>query len=125
MRCIARYTALSCVLAVPSIALVTWLVTLVGSSHPPGWDTLRSVAGEMLYLILLAGVLAVLAWNRGIRSVGASGVLFINGVPVTALLIGWWQGRTLSPVELGGALMVMLALVLGNLDSFKRRAATI
>jgi len=113
------------VLAVPSIALVTWLVTLVGSAHPPGWDTLRSVAGEMLYLILLAGVLAVLAWNRGIRSVGASGVLFINGVPVTALLIGWWQGRTLSPVELGGALMVMLALVLGNLDSFKRRAATI
>lgn len=116
-----RYTALSCALAVPSIALITGLATWVGSAHPPAWDTLRSVAGEMIYLILLAGVLAVLAWNRGIRSVGASGVLFINGVPVTALLIGWWQGRTLSPIELLGALMVMGALVLGNLGSFRHR----
>jgi drug/metabolite transporter (DMT)-like permease len=116
-----RYTALSCALAVPSIALITGLATWVGSAHPPAWDTLRSVAGEMIYLILLAGVLAVLAWNRGIRSVGASGVLFINGVPVTALLIGWWQGRTLSAIELLGALMVMGALVLGNLGSFRHR----
>ena len=118
-----RYTALSCLLAVPSIALVTLVASWYGIAHLPALGTLIPVTGEMLYLILFAGVLAVLAWNRGIRALGASGVLFINGVPVTALLIGWWQGRTLSRVELVGALIVMLALVLGNLGGFKRRAA--
>ena len=64
---------------------------------------------------MFAGVVAVLAWNMGIKRVGASGVLFINFVPVTALIIGWFQGHRLSGAELAGALIVMAALVLGNL----------
>ncbi len=110
-----RYTALSCLLAVPSIALVTLLATLAGIAHVPSPATLAGLTGELVYMILLAGIVAVLAWNMGIKTLGAGGVLFINFVPVTALIIGWLQGHRLSAAELTGALIVMGALVLGNL----------
>jgi len=110
-----RYTALSCLLAVPGIAVVTLLATLTGMAHAPSAATLAGLTGELVYMILLAGVAAVLAWNMGIKLLGANGVLFINFVPVTALVIGWLQGHRLSAAELTGALIVMGALVLGNL----------
>jgi drug/metabolite transporter (DMT)-like permease len=110
-----RYTALSCLMAVPSIAAITLLATLAGMAHVPSTAMLTGLAGELIYLIMFAGVVAVLAWNMGIKRVGASGVLFINFVPVTALIIGWFQGHRLSAAEFTGALIVMAALVLGNL----------
>ncbi|MHB1174588.1 MAG: DMT family transporter [Sulfuriferula sp.] len=110
-----RYTALSCLMAVPSIAGITLIATLVGVAHAPSLPMLAGLTGELIYLIMFAGVVAVLAWNMGIKRVGASGVLFINFVPVTALIIGWFQGHRLSIAELAGALIVMVALVLGNL----------
>ncbi len=110
-----RYTALSCLMAVPSIAGITLLATLAGMAHAPSAATLAGLTGELVYMILLAGVVAVLAWNMGIKTLGAGGVLFINFVPVTALIIGWLQGHRLSAAELTGALIVMGALVLGNL----------
>lgn len=111
-----RYTALSCLMAVPSIAGIALLATLAGMAHAPSLSMLAGLTGELVYLIMFAGVVAVLAWNMGIKRVGASGVLFINFVPVTALIIGWFQGHRLSMAELAGALIVMVALVLGNLD---------
>ncbi len=110
-----RYTSLSCLMAVPSIAGITLLATLAGIAHAPSPATLAGLPGELIYMILLAGVVAVLAWNMGIKTLGAGGVLFINFVPVTALIIGWLQGHRLSAAELTGALIVMGALVLGNL----------
>ncbi|MHB1331694.1 MAG: DMT family transporter [Sulfuriferula sp.] len=110
-----RYTALSCLMAVPSIAGIALLATLAGLAHAPSLPMLAGLTGELIYLIMFAGVVAVLAWNMGIKRVGASGVLFINFVPVTALIIGWFQGHRLSMAELTGALIVMAALVLGNL----------
>ncbi|MHB1247477.1 MAG: DMT family transporter [Sulfuriferula sp.] len=110
-----RYTALSCLMAVPSIAGIVLLATLAGLAHAPSLSMLAGLTGELVYLIMFAGVVAVLAWNMGIKRIGASGVLFINFVPVTALIIGWFQGHRLSMAELTGALIVMAALVLGNL----------
>ncbi|WP_413437686.1 DMT family transporter [Sulfuriferula sp. GW1] len=110
-----RYTSLSCLMAVPSIVGITLLATLAGIAHVPSASTLAGLSGELIYMILFAGVVAVLAWNMGIKTLGAGGVLFINFVPVTALIIGWLQGHRLSAAELTGALIVMGALVLGNL----------
>ncbi|MHB8167517.1 MAG: EamA family transporter, partial [Sulfuricella sp.] len=111
-----RYTALSCLLAVPSIAVITLLATLTGLAQVPSVGTLAGLINELIYMIMLAGVAAPLAWNTGIKTLGAGGVLFINFVPVTALIIGWLQGHRLSTAELTGALIVMGALVLGNLS---------
>jgi drug/metabolite transporter (DMT)-like permease len=61
-----------------------------------------------------------LCWNQGIRQLGAQrGMLFINVVPLTALLVGVLRGHTLGHWELVGAALVLLSLVLNQLGGRK------
>jgi drug/metabolite transporter (DMT)-like permease len=78
-------------------------------------DVLRVVPLELVYLSLVGGVMAVLAWNAGIGILGpANGVLFINLLPITAFAIGVAQGHRFGASEIAGALMVIGALVINN-----------
>jgi drug/metabolite transporter (DMT)-like permease len=78
-------------------------------------DVLRVVPLELVYLSLVGGVMAVLAWNAGIGILGpANGVLFINLLPITAFAIGVAQGHRFGASEIAGVLMVIGALVINN-----------
>jgi acyl-coenzyme A synthetase/AMP-(fatty) acid ligase/drug/metabolite transporter (DMT)-like permease len=113
-----RYTALSAALGSISIAVATAGATVLGYIQTPSVQTLLGVKWELLYLILIAGVMAVFSWNAGIRALGpVNGVLFINLVPVTAFLIGFAQGRSFGGAELAGCAVTIAALVLNNLAS--------
>ena len=110
-----RYTALSMSLGAVTITGVTIAATVAGIAHPPALDVLRVVPLEMVYLSLVGGVMAVLAWNAGISILGpANGVLFINLVPITAFAIGVAQGHRFGASEIAGVLMVIGALVINN-----------
>lgn len=111
-----RYTAHSMALGTLTIAAVTLGASAAGFAHPPAWQTIGSLAGEIVYLSIVAGVLAVFAWNAGIATLGATnGVLFINLVPLTAFAIGVAQGHRFGPAEIVGVTLVIGALVASNL----------
>ncbi|ARU58056.1 hypothetical protein OLMES_4038 [Oleiphilus messinensis] len=111
-----RYTAVTCVLGTISITLITFGFTMSGMIHTPDWETVVSLKGTFLYLIVLGALVAVLSWNTGIKIMGpVNGVLFINFVPITAFTIGVIQGRSFTTAELVGASFVIGALVANNL----------
>lgn len=111
-----RYTALTCAPGVGALLVATVAAWAVGYAHVPTLAELADVRWEMTYLVVLASIAAVLFWNIGIKKLGpVNGVLFINFVPITALSIRLLQGETYSAVELGGAGLVIAALVANNL----------
>lgn len=110
-----RYTAQSMALGTLTIVAVTLCASAAGLAHPPAWASIGSLAGEIAYLSIIAGVLAVFAWNAGISALGsANGVLFINLVPLVAFAIGVAQGHRFGPAELVGVALVIGALVASN-----------
>ena len=111
-----RYTALTCLSGEVAILVLTAAATVFGFSTAPSLHTLYPIAPQLLYLILMASVVAVLAWNAGIRSLDPlNGMLFINVVPITAFLIGVYQGQYFVETELIGAALVISALVANSL----------
>ncbi|HEX6794836.1 MAG TPA: DMT family transporter [Casimicrobiaceae bacterium] len=107
-----RYTALSMALGTLTIVAVTLGATFGGFAHVPSASIVVGHALDIAYLSLIAGVLAVFAWNAGIAALGpANGVLFINLVPITAFAIGIAQGRRFGAVEIAGALLVVGSLI--------------
>lgn len=120
-----RYTALSMALGTSTILAVALAATASGLARPPAWPDVAALSGEIAYLSIVAGVLAVLAWNAGIGILGpANGVLFINLVPITAFAIGVAQGHRFGASEIVGVVLVISALVASNLASRGWRLAS-
>jgi drug/metabolite transporter (DMT)-like permease len=110
-----RYTTLTVAYGLVGIAICTAIASAAGLAHAPSAGEVREAAPLLFYVIVFGTVLAVLAWNEGVRRVGpVNGILFINFVPVTAFLIQALQGRAIHPVELAGAVLVASALLLNN-----------
>lgn len=110
-----RYSTLTCLLG----TLVSFAVVTISSAFHwiavADWQDVWSVKYEMSFMILLPGLAALLSWNAGIRNLSPlNGILFINFVPITTLVLMYFQGYTISPFELCGTLLVIFALVLNN-----------
>ncbi len=111
-----RYTALSMALGTLTIIVVTLAASAAGFAHLPTWQLVVSFPGEIAYLSIVGGVLAVLAWNAGIAILGpVNGVLFINLAPITAFAIGVAQGYRFGASEIIGVVLVIVALLANNL----------
>lgn len=111
-----RYTSLSGLASLPSFALIVVLTTAVGWSDVPYTTNILDTGSRMAYIIVIATLLAMFAWNAGIRQLGPlNGVLFINLVPISAFTIGVLRGQHFSLVEWLGAMLVCLSLVASNL----------
>jgi drug/metabolite transporter (DMT)-like permease len=116
-----RYTAHSMALGSVTIVAVALAASALGFAHPPAPHVVASLGGQIAYLSMVAGVLAVLAWNSGIATLGATnGVLFINVVPITAFAIGVAQGHRFGAAEAIGVMLVIGALVGSNVASRPR-----
>ena len=110
-----RYTALTSVLSLPAILGLTALATATGYVSTPSVDDVALVGWQLAYVIGIASVLGVLAWNAGNKLIGLSnGVLFINFVPVTVFAIRIAQGHRFQPIEFVGAALVIVALIANN-----------
>ena len=111
-------------MGVVTILFAVALATIFGWLHIPAANEISGVWLELSYMILIAGVPAVFTWNSGNKIIGpVNGILFINAVPVTTMIIASLSGRKVTPFEMSGALLVIAALVLNNI--YQRKALKI
>ena len=111
-----RYTALSATGGTLTILAVTAVLTLTGTYPMPSIGDVGDIWSEILYIILAGAVLGVLAWNEGVRRIGAAnGALFMNLVPVVTFAVEIGRGYRPGTVEMLGALLTIAALVFANL----------
>ncbi len=116
-----RYTALTAGLGWLAIAAATAVALGSGLVATPSAHQLWRVTPQIAYLALPGAVVAVLAWNAAIDTIGPqNAVLFGNLIPITTFAIEIVRGYRPGWVEAGGALLTVAALVA---NSLRARAA--
>ena len=122
---VIEYTAFTAILAVPGLIAVAVIATLLGFAHVPSASNLTQAAPALAYIVAVGTVAAGLAYNKGVRTLGISqGIVFINFVPVSALLIGLMRGTVPTSAELLGIVLVVSALLL-QAKLMKRQAVVV
>jgi drug/metabolite transporter (DMT)-like permease len=117
---IVEYTALTVVAALPLLALGAVFATAFDFASLPSTQDLHTTWHAMIYVGVIASGLAVLAFNYGVRTLGAvTGTAFLNFVPVSALVIGAALGKLPTANELLGAAMVITALLVHTAASVR------
>ncbi|MFE9693080.1 DMT family transporter [Micromonospora sp. NPDC005806] len=118
-----RYTTLTAVAGTLAMLAASAVADLTGLQHAPAVAALVAVAPQLAYAVLVAAVLAVLAWNTGVRRLGAAdAALFMNLVPMTTFVVQILRGYRPGEVELVGAALTIAALVAANLATRTRKA---
>ncbi|MEY9869204.1 drug/metabolite transporter (DMT)-like permease [Peribacillus sp. B2I2] len=109
-----RYSTLTCILGTSVSGIITLFASVLGLSVPTA-EVMQSIYGEMIFMIIFPGAIALLSWNLGIKLLTPiNGILFINLVPITTLAIVFIQGGSLSSFELLGTFLVIYALIQNN-----------
>lgn len=113
---VLRYSALSCALGTAALIAVSALMTAFGFSSVPSIEAVASIGYELGFMVLIAGVVALICWNSGIKLLTPiNGILFINFVPVTTLIITALQGHRITFHDAAGTLLIIAALVANNI----------
>jgi len=111
-----RYSALSGALGWLAVVAATLIATALGHAAPPPAHELARIAWPLAYVVMIVSVLAVFLWNTAVRLIGAlAASLFANFAPVVTFAIVVVQGQELTAAEVGGAALVLAALVANNL----------
>lgn len=112
-----RYTTLSATYGTLTILAATAIALATGWERVPSPADLAAAWWHTIYIIAAGAVIAVLAWNEGVRRIGpANAALFFNLVPVIAFAVAIAvQGYDPNAFELLGALITIGALVYANL----------
>jgi drug/metabolite transporter (DMT)-like permease len=111
-----RYTALTSIFGVFTLLILIVIITSAGLLKVPGIAVIWYVRWELLYMILIAAVMAAFTWNAGNRIIHPiNGVLFMNFVPVTTFIIAILGNQRVSYIEYLGAFIVISALVFNNI----------
>ncbi|WP_369903665.1 DMT family transporter [Bacillus manliponensis] len=115
-----RYSTLTCVFGTIVTGMITFVVTQLGYIAVPTVETLSIVKYDLLFMMTLPGIVALLAWNYGVKVLSSiNGILFINFVPITTLLVMMFQGYEITMFDAVGTLLVMIALIRNNI--YQRR----
>jgi drug/metabolite transporter (DMT)-like permease len=116
-----RYTALTAALGWVTIAAATVVAIASGLVPLPSASDVWAISPQIAYLAIPGAVIAVFTWNSAIGLLGPqNAALFGNLIPVTTFAIETVRGYRPGPLELGGAVLTLAALVANNLLS--RRA---
>jgi len=123
---VLRYTTVTTVLGLPTIAIATVVATTTGFVSPPAVEAVIAGWPELSYLIVFAGVVAVLFWNQGNRLLGPiNGTLFMNLVPVTTFTITAIVTQSFpTSSALIGLLLVICGLLVNNICARRAPAAS-
>lgn len=110
---VVEYSALTVLAAWPLLLATALLASLFGASPAPSAEGLRLTWHALVFVGLVPSALCVLAFNYGVRTLGAvTGTAFLNFVPVSALLMGMALGKPPALHEAAGMAMVIGALLL-------------
>ena len=111
-----RYTALSAAGGTATILAVTEIATIAGAEHTPSLADLGAIWWQLIYVAAIGAVVAVLAFNEGVRRLGAANAsLFGNLIPIVTLIIAVAQGYRPAGLELFGIAVTLAALLGANL----------
>ncbi|MFY0518747.1 DMT family transporter [Lysinibacillus sphaericus] len=111
-----RYSTLTCVFGTAITGIVTMVVTMLGYVSVPTMETIAIVKYDLLFMMILPGIVALLCWNYGVKILSSiNGILFINFVPITTLVIMMVQGYTITIFDIVGTLLVITALIRNNI----------
>ena len=121
---VIEYTALTVLASWPLLLAMALAATALGLAGAPSLEGLRLSWQALLYVGLVSSALAVLAFNYGVRTLGAvTGTAFLNFVPVSALWMSAALGRMPTAAEIIGMAMVVGALLIHTAMSRKASAA--
>jgi drug/metabolite transporter (DMT)-like permease len=111
-----RYTALSAAGGTATILAVTEATTLAGVERVPSFADVGAVWWQLAYVVVIGAVIAVLAFNEGVRRIGAPNAsLFGNLIPIVTLIIAIAQGYRPAGLELAGIGVTLAALAGANI----------
>lgn len=117
-----RYSALTTGLGLITILVANFALQRLGYIPRPALSELPALLPYLGYMVLIAGVLAVLCWNLGNKIITpTNGVLFLDVVPLTAFVVEIVSGTPIASGQMLGALFTTTALLLNNL--YQRRLA--
>ena len=123
---VVEYTALTVLTAWPVLLLGALLATGFGVAAMPSADGMALSWPVLLFVGLVPSAIAVLAFNHGVRTLGAvTGTAFLNFIPVSALLMSVALGKLPSGNELLGMAMVVGALLIHTASSRAKAAAPV
>jgi drug/metabolite transporter (DMT)-like permease len=111
-----RYTAITTVLGLSTTLVVTAVLYVSGAVKVPTGGAVGDILPHLAYMSVLAGFVAVLAWNYGNRILTPlNGTLFMDVVPITTFIIASMTGDVPRPVQIVGALMTAGCLIVNNM----------
>lgn len=115
-----RYSTLTCVLGTAVTGILTIIITMLGHVPVPSMETIFTIKYDLLFMMILPGIVALLSWNYGVKILSSvNGILFINFVPITTLVIMMIQGYKITIFDVVGTLLVIIALI--RINIYQRR----
>jgi drug/metabolite transporter (DMT)-like permease len=113
---VLRYSTLSCLLGTITAIVLVAVATLFGFISLPSESNIKAVSPHLLFMIIFPGVIALLGWNVGVSILSPlNGLLFINVVPVTTLLISIFQGNPVTMFDILGTVFIIASLLSNNI----------
>lgn len=111
-----RLTVLTCIPGAAGLVLANVVAVIAGWAVVPSAQAVTNVAWQLLYFSVGTVVVGVLSFNNAARRLGPlNTMLALNLIPVSVFGIEAALGRSFGLTELGGAALVIAALVANNL----------
>lgn len=111
-----RYSTLSCLLGTATAAVVVFCVTLSGYVSFPTVETMIITSPHIAFMVIFPGVIALVGWNYGVSVITPlNGLLFLNFVPVTTLVIQIIQGSGITVYDYIGTIFIIISLLSNNI----------
>jgi drug/metabolite transporter (DMT)-like permease len=111
-----RMTVLTCIPGTIGLVAINAFTIASGYSVLPTLDQIWSVKWQLAYFVIFTVILGVLGFNNGVKYLGAlNAMLMLNLIPVIVFAIEAWLGRSFAAIEIGGAAIVIGALVANNI----------
>lgn len=111
-----RYSTLSCLLGTATAVVIVLMVNMTGYISAPTLETIQTVSPHLIFMIIFPGAIALVGWNVGVAILSPlNGLLFINFVPVTTVVISFFQGYQLTAFDYLGTAFIIISLISNNI----------
>ncbi|MCG7343822.1 DMT family transporter [Sporosarcina sp. ACRSL] len=111
-----RYSTLSCLLGTATATVAVVVATLTGYVSFPTVETMIITSPHIAFMVIFPGVIALVGWNYGVSVITPlNGLLFLNLVPVTTLVIQIIQGAGVTAYDYIGTIFIIVSLFSNNI----------
>jgi drug/metabolite transporter (DMT)-like permease len=111
-----RFSVLTCIPGGIGLFVVNAIAIALGHASVPTAAQIAAVGWQIAYFAIFSVVLGIIAFNQAVRWSGPlNAMLMLNLIPLCVFAIETALGRSFSLVELGGAALVIGALMVNNL----------